>query len=199
MNEFDPAPSWQPSANVRPNRITGTGIYDFPFGKGRRFWKSGIRSAIFGGFQTGVTYEFQAGPRIAWSDVFYIGNITAGDRSLDRWFNPTGVACSATPGPASGFERCSSRTPAGYHVRSFPKTVPNLRADGVNVWNSNIVRNFRLNERTSFQFRFDAINLGNRSQFSAPNISPTSTDFGRITSTTTAQKRFIQIQGKIRF
>ena len=47
--------------------------------------------------------------------------------------------------------------------------------------------------------RLDALNLQNRSQFNGPSASPTSTDFGRVTTQSDAMNRWIQIQARIRF
>jgi hypothetical protein len=47
--------------------------------------------------------------------------------------------------------------------------------------------------------RLDVINVANRSEWSAPNTDPFSSNFGKVTSVTQAQKRFFQLQGKIRF
>jgi hypothetical protein len=195
-NEFDTAPSvWWPSDTARPHRFTATGIYEFPFGKGRAFARSGILNHIFGGWQMALTYEFQPGTLLAWGNLFYYGDLGAfetdassGARTLDRWFN-TGLQ----------FERNASNLPAAYHVRVFPRYFSGLRADGLKQWNGNLVREFRIVERLRFQVRVDALNLQNRSQMNPPELSPTSTNFGRITSQTGSLNRFYQIQGRLQF
>ena len=45
----------------------------------------------------------------------------------------------------------------------------------------------------------DFINLLNRSQMSGPDLNPTSTNFGRITSQTSSLNRFVQIQARLQF
>jgi hypothetical protein len=45
----------------------------------------------------------------------------------------------------------------------------------------------------------EAINLQNRAQFAAPDMSPYSTNFGRIMAQTDGTPRFIQIQGRLRW
>ena len=43
LNEYDMGPTqWFTTNNARPWRVTATGLYLLPFGKGRTFWKSGI-------------------------------------------------------------------------------------------------------------------------------------------------------------
>ncbi|MEK7750571.1 MAG: hypothetical protein AAB654_01550, partial [Acidobacteriota bacterium] len=202
LNEFDPEPSWRVSNNGRPHRVVASGIYELPAGKGRRFARSGVGNLLAGGWQVGATYEYQPGGLVGWGNVFYYGDpadIGTGTGSLDQWFNTAGVACGATPGTNSGFERCSTRGPAAYHRRVFPTRLEGLSQGSTNTWNSNLIRNFRIREGVDFLLRLDVINVFNRSEWGAPNTDPFSTNFGRVTSVTAAQKRFLQIQGKIRF
>jgi hypothetical protein len=195
-NEFDTEPRiYWPSDTARPHRFTATGIYELPFGKGRAFLQEGILNHIVGGWQIAATYEFQPGPLLSWGNIFYYGDIdtfeedaTSGTKSLNQWFN-TGLE----------FERNASALPAAFHTRVFPRFFNGLRADGLNQWNVNLVREFSITERVKFQIHGDAINLQNRSQFGGPDMSPTSTNFGRITSQTSSLNRMYQLQGRIQF
>ncbi len=172
-----------------------TGIWELPFGKGRALLQQGILNHILGGWQMALTYEFQPGPLLPWGNLFYYGDLanfeadaSSGSRSLEQWFN-TGLQ----------FERTSSKQPAAYHVRVFPRYFNGLRADGLKQWNGNLVREFRIVERLRLQVRADALNLQNRSQFANPELSPTSTNFGRITSQTGSLNRFYQFQARLQF
>jgi hypothetical protein len=189
-NEFDAAPTWRESNDGRPHRFTASGIYELPFGKGRRFLTGGLLNHILGGFQAAATYELQPGPLLDWGNLFYYGkleDIDTGTRALDRWFN------------TDNFERNSTKTPAAYHRRVFPTRVDGLRADMTNQWNVNLQRGFKIRERLSFEIRVDALNIQNRTQFAGPNVGPTSTDFARTTSQTNTRNRFLQLQGRLRF
>jgi hypothetical protein len=142
-----------------------------------------------------LTYDFQQGPFLTWGNNFYYGDLktvgetlTQGAKTLDRWFN-TGAP----------FERNSANQPAAYQARIFPVDVTSVRADGLNQFNANLRRDFRLREGMIFEVRVDALNLLNRSQFAAPDNNPNNTTFGKVTSTTATLNRFYQIQGRIRF
>jgi hypothetical protein len=190
FNEFDAGPSERESNSIRPHRIVGTVVYELPLGKGRPFAQSGWMNHLFGGFQIAATYEFQPGPLVDFGNLFYYGkleDITAGTRTLERWFNTT------------GFERTAAKGPAAYHRRVFPTRIDNLRSDMTNQWNVNLQREFRIRERATLQVRFDAINLQNRSQFDTPSVNPFSTDFGRITQQSAALNRLLQVHGRVRF
>jgi hypothetical protein len=64
---------------------------------------------------------------------------------------------------------------------------------------ANIQRDIRLTERVTLQLRMDALNVANRSQFSPPNLDPTSTNFGRVTNNISSTMRFLLFQARIRF
>lgn len=190
LNEFDTDPFWVQSNNGRPHRFTATGIYEFPFGKGRRWAQRGLLSHAFGGFQAAATYEWQPGPLLDWGNLFYYGkveDINTGARTLERWFN------------TSNFETTAARGPAAFHRRVFPTRIDDVRSDMTNQWNVNVQRDFRIKERVTFQVRVDALNIQNRTQFDTPGLNPYSTDFGRITGQTNTRNRFLQLQGRIRF
>lgn len=195
-NEFERGPeTWWTSDSARPHRMTFTAIYEFPFGKGRRFLTSGILNHLLGGWQTAATYEFQSGPLLGWGNLFYKGDInsfeadaTSGGKTLDQWFN-TNVP----------FEKVAANQPAAFQTRVFPRFFNGLRADGLSQWNGNLLREFRIGESIRMQFRADAINLQNRSQMSGPDINPVSTLFGRVTSQTSSLNRFYQVQMRLQF
>jgi hypothetical protein len=189
-NQFDALPSWEESNNSRPHRVTGTGVWQLPFGKGRALAHGGLTNLLFGGWQLALTYEFQPGALLSFGNLFYYGNlsdIAKGPHTLSEWFN------------TDNFERTASRTPDTYHVRVFPTHVPNVRADITSWWSGNLQREFKIKERASFQFRCDVLNLQNRSQMANPSTSPTSTNFGVVTSQSQASNRFLQLQGRLRF
>ena len=195
-NEFETEPTiWYPSDTARPHRFTATGIYELPFGQGRAYLQTGILNHILGGWQVAVTYEFQPGPLLAWGSIFYRGDldtfaedVTANDPTLEQWFN------TSLP-----FERATANQPAAFQARVFPRFFNGVRADGLNQWNANVLRRIRLTDRVRLELRGDFINLLNRSQMNPPDLAPTSTNFGRITSQTSSLNRFFQVQARLRF
>jgi hypothetical protein len=196
INEYDTGPrQWTPTNTPVPNRVNVTGIYELPFGPRRAFLKSGMLSHVIGNWQVALTYDFQQGPFLSWGNNFYYGDLstvsqtlTQGTKSLNQWFN--------TSAP---FERNSANGPASYQARVFPVDITSVRADGLNQWNANLRRDFRLREGMTFEVRMDALNLLNRSQFSGPDNNPFNTTFGQVSSTTSTLNRFYQLQGRIRF
>jgi len=191
VNEFDASPTRRPSVYGAPNRFTATTVVDLPFGKGRQLANSGWISKLTGGFQVGVTYEYQTGTPIDFPNLFYYGNklddIANGPRTIGQWFN------------TADFERTSARAPGAYHARVFPTRLNSVRGPSMNDWNANAQREFTITERFRLQFRFDALNLMNHTIFSNPDANPVATTFGSITSTTEAPNRYLQFQMRLRF
>jgi hypothetical protein len=189
-NEFDLTPSWELSNNGTPWRFALTGIWELPFGKGRSLARSGIPSAVLGGWQVAAAYENQPGPLLTWGNLFYTGdpnNICSGTSTPDHWFN------------TAGFVTDAAQQPAAFQARVFPRRIGSCRADGLNRLDANIQRQFRIREGMSFQLRLDALDALNRSQLDVPTLDPTSTNFGKVTNNTSSTNRFLLIQGRFHF
>jgi hypothetical protein len=190
LNEFDPAPAWMISDDGYPHRIAATGVWELPFGRSRRFLRSGPLSWVAGGWQIAATYEWQPGVPLNFPNLFYYGDtadLSKGERTLDRWFN------------TDGFERLAARGPAAFHRRVFPMRFGDVRADGLNRMDANIQREFPLRESAFLQLRLDVLNVMNRSQFAPPVVDPYSTNFGRVVNHTATTMRFLLVQARIRF
>ena len=190
-NEFDPNPSWEMSNNGTPWRLSLTGIWELPFGRGRWLAHSGIGNLVLGGWQLSAAWEAQPGPLVTWNNVFYTGNpddVCSGWNSTpDRWFN------------TAGFVTAAAQQPASFQARVFPRRIGSCRADGLNRLDANIGRKFQIREGMNFQIRLDALDALNRSQLDVPNIDPTSTNFGRVTNNTSSTNRFLLIQARFQF
>ena len=95
-NEFDDFLVWRPSNNSVPHGLNANFIYEFPFGKGKK-WLSGNKwlGALVGGWQISGIYYKQSGR--AYGDFlgnwFYFGNDLRAiakdtkDQTVDEWFN----------------------------------------------------------------------------------------------------------------
>jgi hypothetical protein len=189
-NPFDSAPSWEASNNSRPWRLTANTVYELPLGKGRAHLRTGPLAAIFGGLQLGISYEAQPGPLLIFGNSFYNGDLNAipkSDPTYSSWFN------------TSGFVTNSSLTPTSYNVRVFPRSVDGVRQQGINTWYGNLAKFIPIHERMKLELRFECMNIFNRNIVGGANTSPTSTQFGQVTSDQGAYARWIQIQGRLTF
>ncbi len=192
LNEYDLAPTqWLPSTNAMPYRITGSGVYQLPFGKGGTWLKTGVMNAILGGWQLAGTFEQQPGPLLSWGNIFFYGNIDdikKGGNTLNQWFNTN-----------AGFEKDPAKVPTGFQARLFPTLIDGLRRDKTRLLNSSIQRSISLTEKLRFQLGMNAINVLNRSHFGAPSLDPTNTNFGVITSNSATACRWLTFTAKFTF
>jgi hypothetical protein len=157
-----------------PHRFVATGIWELPFGKGRRFGSSGRGAEIWSGWQVQGVYTFQSGQALSWGNVLFAGdikNIPLDNRTIDRWFN-TGA----------GFERTPALQLAS-NLRTFPQRLSGVRGNGVNGWDLSAIKNTKLfGERVNAQLRGEFLNAFNTPNFSNPVVDPTNTAFGQVTS-----------------
>jgi hypothetical protein len=93
-NEFDDFLVWQPSNNSVPHSLSVNFIYEFPFGKGRKFLSNNKwLNAIVGGWQIGGIYTKQSGRIYGLGNWFYYGDDlrdiakNTKDQTVDAWFN----------------------------------------------------------------------------------------------------------------
>ena len=179
-NAFDTSPAFEPNNNGRPHRLMTSAVAELPFGKGRRLLQHGIGNWLAGGFQVTILQEYQPGALVSFNSTsYYTGaNLSdvcsTGPHSLAEWFNTSGFQSNATLVATTG------------QARTFPNYISGYggcRGDSLNRANGSLARDFKIKERATLQLRWDVYNLTNHSQFSTPNTTPSSTQFGQITST----------------
>ncbi|MFB3826281.1 MAG: TonB-dependent receptor domain-containing protein [Bryobacteraceae bacterium] len=176
-NATDPAPERIISDNDFPHRFVISSIYEFPFGRGRRFLSGGNGwvDAFLGGWQLEGWYEGQSGPALGFGNAIFRGDLhdiplPVGQRRAQRWFNVD-----------AGFERNNSRA-LQYNIQGLSNRFNDVRADGINNFNLSFMKNFRIGERFKLQYRFETFNSLNHMQFGAPNTGPVNSAFGTITA-----------------
>jgi hypothetical protein len=85
--------------------------------------------------------------------------------------------------------------------RSTPTVQPNrstpLRGPASWTTDASVSRNFKVGEKTTFQFRADMFNATNRVNYSGPTTNLNAATFGQISGT--GAMRVIQLNAKLRF
>lgn len=176
----------------RPHRIVVSGIWELPFGPGKKFANSNpFAGKVLGGWQVSGIYTGQGGQAMGFGDVFFSGDIhniplPVSQQRVDRWFNID-----------AGFVRSSQEQPT-YHYRTMASRFNNIRGDGVNLWDISTLKNTKVNERVNVQFRAEFLNTFNHPNFNNPATGVTSTLFGKVTSQKGYPRR-IQLGLKILF
>lgn len=184
--------------------------------------------AIVGGWQVGAIYHLQSGRLIDLGNWFFYGDdlrtlkLKGNDQNTENWFDWRLFPGASRDYSASNRAAYEARIrqivpaqylpagktyetvvpadfqPAGFHRRVFPQRLNWLRGDYMNQLDANLIRNFRLTERTSFQMRVDLINALNRVQWDNPSTDLNSTNFGQVTQQYNTP-RWIQFQARFIF
>jgi hypothetical protein len=162
------------------HRFVSSILYELPFGAGRRYLQNGIAGAILGGWQISAITSISSGfPR----------NVTVGvdrsntgggqdrpnatgepvelprdQRTIQRWFNTNAYVMQ----PAGTWGNVGRNTVTG---------------PGITNVDASIIRNFRINDSKTVQFRLEAFNAFNHPIWDDPNTSLTSPNYGTITNT----------------
>ncbi|MEK7404959.1 MAG: TonB-dependent receptor [Acidobacteriota bacterium] len=192
LNPTDAWPTHAISTLDRPQRFVATGIYEMPFGKGKRFLSGspGWVHQVVGAWSVQAIYQGQGGAALGFGNIIFNGNLhdivlPRSQRKVERWFNID-----------AGFERDTQRQ-LGSNIRTFPLRHTGLRQDGHNSWDISVLKDVRITEKVMFQFRAEAQDALNHALFGAPNTTVTSTQFGQVTSTVGANQRVITLNGRL--
>ena len=204
VEEYDREPTlWQTNNNGRPWRVTAVGLYDLPFGPGRRFLDDGgVLAGIAGGWSLSGTFEYQPGALLNWGDIFFNGDLEDIKKDKpeialqpDGTFDPTKTWFNID----AGFERATANQPANFQKRVFPFRVDGVRGYSLSMLNASVARTFNLGGGRNIQFRLDAQNVLNRQHYANPNLDPTSTNFGQIRAVNNTVMRFFTFNITTRF
>jgi hypothetical protein len=182
LNPNDPKPERVISDLDRPQRLVLSGVYELPFGRGKRFLAAAhplIRETL-GGWQLNWITTFQSGSALGFTGAERLARSDNNPHTLVRWFDPN----QFVPQEPFTLRRLSSR-------------VADLRGPGLNKWDFTIARNFLIGEGMKFNVRALMFNAFNTPQFGNPNTSVTSTSFGRINSASLSRE--IQLAARLTF
>jgi len=173
-------------------------VYELPFGKGKMAAKSGVPSALFGGWVVNGTLSAFTGTPFT---------VTAPGGALNAP-NNTQTANQLTPnvqflggiGPGQFWYN-----PANFGPVNTPLTFGNIgrntfRVPGVANADIDLTREFQIRERLRLQFRAEAFNVSNTPHFAGPNgTDVTSTTFMQITATLPGSNAAVYTERQFRF
>ncbi|MBL8229171.1 MAG: TonB-dependent receptor [Bryobacterales bacterium] len=204
---IDDGLSHQDSYNIRADRalsdidiahrVVIMGIYELPFGRGRRFggnWSRWMDIAV-GNWQVNGLSTLSTGTPIGMSASNNAGIFNQAIRA-----NNNGRSGKLT-GPVQDrllayFDRSVYSQPGQFSFGNMGPRLPDIRNDGIYNFDLSLFKNFHITERLNAQLRGEALNAFNTPRFGGPNTSVTSSSFGVITSQANAPR---QIQLGLKF
>lgn len=211
----------------RPYVLALTGIWDLPFGRGRRWGAKVSRplNILIGGWEMTGNYSASSGvPVVFGTDSFYSGQsaaLSGNKRTLKRWFDtnqfvafpnrntdissyPVWTGVQQLPGagykpPAKDTIRNGVYQDFATYIRNYPTRWGNIRQQGVSELVVGLYKNFAFNSTTRLQIRFDAFNALNHPRFGAPDTNPGDSNFGVVAQQQVNQARTVELGGKFYF
>jgi len=182
------------SGNDAPYRIVVSGIWQIPFNAKQGFGKrvGPIGRALFRDWQIEGILQMQSGRPLELGNVFFAGDPSTlrpniDGNTVDRVFDTTGFYFSDAAVQTGGVvdpakQRADPRIRLANNIRTLPSRLTNFRGQRQRLCDLSVIRNISLNESTRLQLRAEFLNAFNHPQFSDPNLDPTSSSFGKVTS-----------------
>ncbi len=175
-----------------PQRLSVIGVYDLPFGRGRRYANSMPRlvDLLFGGWTLGWNVTHQAGFPIDFPNAAPLearsAKLPSDKRDRFRWFD------------TSLFPRVAG--PAPFTLRDFPTRFPDVRFMDLDAWDLNLAKDIPFHERIKGQVRVTAINSFNHPYITQmQSTSVTSAQFGQLSVTQNNPPRVFYIDFRLVF
>jgi hypothetical protein len=192
------------SANDVAQVMVLNGVFQLPFGRGKRFG-SGMNKTVeflLGGWQASGIWSMRSGLplNILSGNNNTLGSTNAGNASQ----RPDNNGHSAfIGGPVEDrlnkyFDTSVFSQPAAYTFGNTGRTLPDVRGPGVRNVDVALFKSFKYRERLTAQFRGEAFNGTNTVQFGHPNVTRNSNQFG-IISTQANSPRQMQVGLKLLF
>ena len=193
-----------------PHRLVMNGIWELPFGHGRRYGSgtNQVTNAIIGNWSVSAIWNWQSGrPNISMGNVYYDGDITQLKTSYTDdpsqpmfdtkgfYFHDAAVQTNGVDDPVK--QRADQRIRLANNVRVIPSRWNSLRGPRYTNWDMSFVKGFELG-RVRAQLHLELYNAFDDVFYNNPNVDPTSANFGLVTSQNNLPRNF-QIGTKIVF
>jgi hypothetical protein len=151
---------------------------------------SELADKVAGGWQVQGIYQWQSGAPLGFGNALLYAApqqvaLPEDQRTIDRWLN------------TSLFDR-NTANQLSRNIVTLSSRFSGIRGPGINMVDFSVIKTTNLTERFKAQLRGEFINALNHTQFSNPNTSPTSANFGTITGTSQLP-RTVQLGLKILF
>lgn len=200
LNEVDTNFERRYSDADAPHRLVLSGIWEIPFGRGRKWgagWNRGV-DAVLGGWQVQGIGQLQSGRPLTLGNVYYNGDLSKLKTDIKSanfprtptdtrtvfdisgfYFNDAAVQTNGVVDPVK--QRNDIRIQLGANIRTLPSRFAQFRGDALNLWDLSVSKNFSITEKIKLQLRGEFLNAFNKVIFSAPDLNPRNSTFGQLT------------------
>ena len=174
---------WEYGRNYGPSDLDirhnfqWTGIYESPFGQGKRWLSSGPGAMILGGWQLNNLLSLYTGQPFTVTGNAGSLNAQGSSQVADCIAEPRRIGTTGGSGPF--YDPSSFAQPTG--ARFGTCGINTLPGPGLFNMDVGLFRRFTITERVNLQFRAEMFNVTNTPHFSNPNGDVTSGNFMLVT------------------
>lgn len=203
------AQNWQDIAADEGNssfdqrhKVSGTYLYELPFGKDKYWVTTGTAAHLLEGFSISGSFTFATGTPLTPTLQASVSDVDRGTTGTQRLDRVQGVSITAGGGTQKQwFNPAAFTTPANLYGTASRNSIP---GPGTVQNNMSLSKTVQLGDTRSFEFRATANNVFNTVQYSGVSTAlPSSADagysstFGQVISA--APMRSFQFTGRFRF
>jgi hypothetical protein len=161
-----------------PSRLVLYTGYDLPFGPGKKFLSNSLAGKVFGGWSVQSILALEAGPFLTASipvDIYDVGstaslrpdllrnpNLPSSQRTPQRWFDTGAFALPKKP----------------FTYGNAGRSI--IQGPGFVILDASLQRSFHTSETSRLEFRFEAFNAPNHTNFGFPGLAFGTSSFGVI-------------------
>lgn len=166
-----------------PHRFVASGIYDLPFGRGRKWGANAhaVTNAILGGWSIGSIVLATSGE--AFSPTVGGNPANTGTRLIVNRPNVVGDPYDLERTVERDFNTDAFVPNNQYEIGNAGRNI--LRGRSSFNWDFSALKDFQIHERLTLQFRFESFHFTNTPRFGQPGATLGTGTFGRITSADT--------------
>jgi hypothetical protein len=164
--------------------LTFSVVYELPFGPGRKWLNTGFASKVLGGWQLSTVNSYNSGTRLAVTTNNSLPYFNAGLRpDLISSDVHSGISMSDfDPARDQYLNKAAFANPAAGMLGSAPRYLE-TRGPARLDESFALMKDTKIGERVTHQFRMEIMNPFNRVVFGNPVTNFAQANFGRITST----------------
>ena len=181
---IDAREAYGPNDNHRSHVYTLAGVYELPFGKGRKFLSSAgkVAETVLGGWQLTTIYSWQSGLPFTpsyrdcnadrdtgWCRPDLVGDWKPAEQTVGQWFTTTPLAANGqvTPMTTNGQTLGPWRRPQRGTFGNIGRN--RLLGPSFQQFDMSLAKTFNITERVKAQFRAEAFNVPNKVNLANPN------------------------------
>ncbi len=184
-NIDDVAPESVISGSDRPSDFVVSGLYELPFGPGKRFLQTAnpFVKRVVGGWQLSWTGTYTSGQALAFASAERVSASSDNPHTVLHWFDTTQFLPQAP-----------------FTLQHTSSAIASLRGPGIGMWHVDLAKDVPITEHVKLRLEAQAFNFLNTPFFGNPNTSVTSTSFGQVTGLYSGSaSRNVQLAARISF